>query len=1180
MKQSKAHEFIIKHRAKLTKYGLPVAIVVVVLLLIRKILSVGILTYGDIPLFDIHSSSVNAFYVWGGEQLGTNVRQGLNTIRDILIYAVSWSNEAFYFIKYILPVILVPLTYYVLLRKIRVTNPAVLFIGSLFPLFTPVVYGDFLAGQTFWIYITLPWALYFTLKIYLHKVYTLKNVLLLSLALTVSLGMLPPIIVPLAIVMALIIAISFFINSYWRSKGDLLRFFVASAAIGVCFLLFSLPYLFAASSGQEAYTPASLFADYYHNYASTELLNTLRLAGNNGNGQATLGYNFGLSSNAAGYVLLGFIAAGAIFVKKSKNIIRNKLFICLLVTLLLLLGFMHLMTVSPEFGVKVFESQWIVSTIRNPSKLYVILLPIFTLLLCLALQAVLKQYHFKLYKIGVVCLAIASITAYGWPTLGGDLGLFNSDQKKLSDYKPQPLVNELNTKFKDIRAERSLLLPSTHADELTYEKITPGFRTLGLQGSLPSTSKYVQNLSEALNAKNRYFFNYISNAGIKNVILKKDPSAYENARFSLLSLRIGPAETAEFLSSGLKLESETKDYYYFKNTNANELVYAPDHIVGIRNDNDLNLKSGFFKEKVAVLDDTAKDFSSLTEQYSTESAFNKELKIDNGLAKIYNPEIIVANISSIDNASKLLIEILHPLTNRPQKTIEVPIQPDASILRIGTTNYTFNTIKKRITLKSGYSNAEILKATRLNINASDPSFEQSFSVSDTTRRKPGEPAIYGKASKDATHKKTSLLVGSSNHGAAAVRLLPLGAKSGSYLLRFDHKNLRGNSGSFGVYEGKNDLAYASGRLSDSGEWSTVQTFFSANTKSADLYLYSSAIGNETSENLYDNIQLYNLEKQSDAKLKVSPYEPEYKLRDYSPPKDIVPNGINLLPNGGFEDKSIWGKVGDASPNQAGDAKIETSQGSEPYSGKHSVELKSSNHTAYISAGVRDFEPNSIYRVSFYYKNKKGRQPSFSIWQDGAGVSAPSGQLTKAKEWTYFETTFLPDPKAKGLSMYFYSPASSSETINLFDDVRIEKSSLISKYLRKISDPAEKPGSIVKDFKRINEASFTVAAKPGKGLVILNESYHKGWKAIAKQGDKSITVADANHIMVNGFANGWWVDSSKLFGGGDYTISLEYAPQKSFTANLALGLTLISGAIITIIILSVRNRKREVYARKI
>ncbi len=40
-----------------------------------------------------------------------------------------------------------------------------------------------------------------------------------------------------------------------------------------------------ASSGQAAFTPASLIADYKHNYQDTNLINSLRLAGNNGNGQ-------------------------------------------------------------------------------------------------------------------------------------------------------------------------------------------------------------------------------------------------------------------------------------------------------------------------------------------------------------------------------------------------------------------------------------------------------------------------------------------------------------------------------------------------------------------------------------------------------------------------------------------------------------------------------------------------------------------------------------------------------------------------------------------------------------------------------------------------------------------------------------------------------------------------------
>jgi len=54
------------------------------------------------------------------------------------------------------------------------------------------------------------------------------------------------------------------------------------------------------------------------------------------------------------------------------------------------------------------------------------------------------------------------------------------------------------------------------------------------------------------------------------------------------------------------------------------------------------------------------------------------------------------------------------------------------------------------------------------------------------------------------------------------------------------------------------------------------------------------------------------------------------------------------------------------------------------------------------------------------------------------------------------------------------------------------------------------------------------------LLVLSESFDPGWRAIVGNG---VRVNESNHIQVNYYANGWWIDRA-----GDFTITIRHTAQ--------------------------------------
>lgn len=1168
-------------------------IVVLSLLILAKVIVLGRLVYGDIPLFSVGQSHVNLLYTWGPEQLGTSVRQGLNTIRDQILVLVSLNDGMFYFLKYILPLLLIPISYFYIFRKLSISNRFALIAASLFPLFTPIVFGDFITGQTFWIYLTLPWVLYFAIKIfYLHE-FRLRNYLLLGTMLLLSLGALPPIIVPLLAMLGIFVLFGLLFTASGQPLQLLSRFAIAGVVSLSVFAVMAAPYLLVASSGRQAYTPASLLGDYYHNYSGTYYLNIFRLAGNNGNGQSTLGYNTLSLSNALGYLLFILTIAGAVIVGTARKKYRYRpVILGALAAMLTVLGFLDFMATNMDIGAIIFQSQWVVSTIRNPSKIYTILLPLFTLLVAFCLQNSMERVHVTWQKAAMGVAMIFLVVGYGWPALGGDLGLLHNRGNKRSSYKPDPVVTEIAAGAP--QHSRTLLMPANHRDELNYQNLNDGLNILRLEGGMPQTSQLVKQLNTSLNNRDAYFFNYLTAAGIKDIFVKKDSAAYENMLFTIFPVQTSPVQTADFVAGSTRRINETNDYWHFAKTDSNNVVFSPSSITALDGAKNIKTAAPFMLPRAAVVEPPTSSFKAQAGMYAIKATLKEGQTIAEGKAQLHDPNLLLADMYAVEHgrARFVMFDVLNPLDHSIAKTYAQPVPPDATSIFLDDTMYAFSKEKQRISLRGGDYTVQSANLEPITITDADPSFELAIPKAGDATANAGSPSnIYAKAAGDAADGRQALLLGSANHTAFVQKDLHLPDVNSDYVVKFQYKNIRGQEPSFSVLQDDENVLAGNGHL-DSGQQGKWQTYYSLITPATDfadsnlqLFFYTDGTKNEPSENAFDNIQLYRVKRSDAGSLSLANYPSDYALTNYTyhaRPEDNTPN---MLKNGSFEDDSLWGPVGDATISSAGKAKIWAGKNIDAHGGKASLQLTSDNHTAFVARAVRHFAAHTVYKLSFFYKHVSGHNPSFAVWQEGVNIARPSQELKPDNiGWNYYETFFVPDASATNLTVYLYSPSTGEKTINLYDDVTLQPTSLVANYLEKTSAAGQQPAAIVASSQRINPTLVKIKARPGKGMVVLNESFHAGWTAYAVAGDKTVTLRDQlkpgaggkiipDHVLVNGFANGWWVDSKALGLNNDYTILLAYTPQQTMFVGLA-GTGTTASLIGAYLLYDHRKRKRE------
>ncbi len=158
-----------------------------------------------------------------------------------------------------------------------------------------------------------------------------------------------------------------------------------------------------------------------------------------------------------------------------------------------------------------------------------------------------------------------------------------------------------------------------------------------------------------------------------------------------------------------------------------------------------------------------------------------------------------------------------------------------------------------------------------------------------------------------------------------------------------------------------------------------------------FYYYSPSRAEYVTQNELDNITLQKLLPVTTFNLYFAPNEvATIANRDT---RSLYPE--NLIKNGSFEDGYLSNIVGDASIQKPGISGINANIIKDASDGSSALDLSTTNHTAYYSIDIKNYDPNSVYELSFDYKNIQGHTASICCLAIKVSeISKPSAVLRK------------------------------------------------------------------------------------------------------------------------------------------------------------------------------------------
>lgn len=103
-----------------------------------------------------------------------------------------------------------------------------------------------------------------------------------------------------------------------------------------------------------------------------------------------------------------------------------------------------------------------------------------------------------------------------------------------------------------------------------------------------------------------------------------------------------------------------------------------------------------------------------------------------------------------------------------------------------------------------------------------------------------------------------------------------------------------------------------------------------------------------------------------------------------------------------------------------------------------------------------------------------------------------------------------------------------------------------------------PPSFLKEkilsFDKINPSKYRVKVKGGNDpfILVLSETYNQEWKIYFNN-----KIVNAEHFLINGYANGWYLQPSLFGAEKDYVLELRYRPQKFTDIGTVISIVTIS-----------------------
>jgi hypothetical protein len=1145
------------------------AIVLLFLVGTWRLLLLGIQVRGDLPFYYANPQqniiADRILFSWVPfDSLGKTATLSFDTLQSLIFSLIDFNNNGIlHFYIYYLPLLLSCLVVYFIAHTIFKNKVTALLLGG-FYIANPVIFGDFRSGQTMWIYTVLPVVYYLTFLLIRGRLKT-RGAISLAVAIFLAVAVLPPMLVPLAVFIVLMTVAGLVLFYKDRFLKRLSRLILTCLIIVGPLVLMLAPLLFSAASGQEALFRSSVVADYLNNYSKTGPENVLRLAGNQGNGQLSLGYNDISTANIFGYTVILLIVIGLVLSVGRKEDANNDDFdfsLLLLPPLLVIIGFFYLTYFDKQLGIKFFTSSWLAATIRNPTKLFVLILFPVTTLMGFGVNNIAARLRDALNKTSIVTAFYATsalcLLVYGWPFLRGDVGLFYGRDDKQSMFMPSKIIQQIHLK-EALSSARSLLIPTTHLDELNFQTIDRSLNALR-EGGLDHTTVVEDKIKKFYNEKDPQFAALARMIGLNVMFQKKindnDPS------YAPFSSSLDFSEASNFLRDQFGPGADRGDYIRFNISDPNPLLFTPRQVSQLENYDVDEMLALSQEPQTATFGGTTAEKISNSVEYKRSNQYiagrpNRVLLNDNRLVRV------AVTSATSGRSRKITIKQMDPFGANFGSPIALGAAVGDRYMFISGRFIDLDVPSQAFIARGGSQEVKFYSENEV----ADPS-SQGLSLTskgDASNGSPGRPDI-SIENIAAKNSPGTLRVYAKNHTAYASKRISFNASANTItaLIGLTYQTTAGQGPSYAVIKEGTGEYVKRGVLPPHESQTHEEISFQLEgdqTSGYLFYLYSIPSENNPTENIFSSLSTGSLEETHVQDLELVSYPHNFVLP--GPVKEPIDTPVDLIENSSFDNTKGWSDVGDASINRPGGFKI---QAEYPQEGTNKfVEIKAVNHNAYVAQSVSQFDPNATYRISFNYKNVNGAMPAVALVQGGTDQTIPLDELSpKSKTWQSFEQTFAPSKDATSLTVFLYSPANGGTATNQFDNVKIEKLPLVREYLATDAETGSSQKPIISSYIRKGPTQLEALLTGAPGLIVFNESYHAGWKAfIADRPTRQnfldfilmrkpgVELPKDQHFRVNEFANGWNIQASNQ----NKILVIEYWPQRRYALTLVMaGLT--------------------------
>lgn len=260
-----------------------------------------------------------------------------------------------------------------------------------------------------------------------------------------------------------------------------------------------------------------------------------------------------------------------------------------------------------------------------------------------------------------------------------------------------------------------------------------------------------------------------------------------------------------------------------------------------------------------------------------------------------------------------------------------------------------------------------------------------------------------------------------------------------------------------------------------------------------------------------------------------------------------------------------------------------------------MKARSDVHDGEYVFSVNDFDPYSVYNLSFNYLISRGAgfEVSFAQNTDHVRKGKIRREFSKAlapDSYQYDIRSFGYDFKANSSAdsaeviysikpwndcrsvLYYAAYKCNDEAVSLIferpTEVVLENISLTKRmrqgYLRLVGDPQIHVRPDV-NFRKISQTEYDVEVKGATEpfILVFSELFDMGWSLSDESGN------NYTHVVANGYANAWYVDSV-----GDKKLKLYYSPQRNLENGTKFSALIITGGLVALALLRRKESENE------